>query len=177
MGDCTSLCDEEDDSMDNLVSLSFVNHDDDSDGSTDTPCVPPPKDDGSISSDNSLSLEDLSTEDCDEDHDDDVGLNVLEEIPQDDGDDEVNSMVEVELVEDDENCPHRIHCSDATPLSQRNRLRRRFRRSWSHPEWKPPLSCASMTPQQQLLEAPPTSSSLDLGSLFLGAVTGIDWWK
>mmetsp|Transcript_20105 Transcript_20105/g.50010 ORF Transcript_20105/g.50010 Transcript_20105/m.50010 type:complete len:524 (+) Transcript_20105:324-1895(+) len=136
--------DEEDAWMDKLVSLSFnssqENNADDEDSQND-----------SLSSDLSLSLDDLTQD----------GKLVETE--------EVSGIIEVELIEDDEKQEHshRIHCSEVFP---ENKFRRQ---SWS--------SARSLPDAAQLakLEARPTSvsfSSLELGDLFFGAVTGLDWW-
>jgi hypothetical protein len=186
--------------MDNLVSISFVhsqddsdvddtddnssivddeyeNDDDDDDSSSisSTSCASPPADDDSLNSDASLSLEAVLKSHIHSFHDEHEVL-----------------KIEVELVEGSADCDHelshRIHCSEhersTTILTTVGKHVRS--KSWSHPNLG---ACASLplTVASDLVEyssataanVTPTHnsfSSLELGNLFFGAVGGMEWW-
>jgi hypothetical protein len=187
--ECPSLCDEDDDEllMDKLVSLSFVHHDEDdeSDNDDDEECSTtsssPPNDDISWTSDTSLSLKDLAES------------NINDERLNSNSNQQQHPVVEVEveLIEGNDDQPHRIiYCSDdsgyvGTSVSQQRQQQQQhhFRqKSWSHPEWKLPLSCTSQLESSSLAAsahtAPPMSSSfasLELGGLIFGTLTGLYW--
>jgi len=210
--ECPSLCDEaaaeeEDDQfMDNLVSLSFVHSQDDSDVDDDiddnssivdneyenddddddsssissTSCASPPADDASLNSETSLSLEAV----------------LKSHIHYSFRDEHETLKIEVELVEGSADCDHelshRIHCSEherstttTTTLTVGSKQHLRSK-SWSHPNLG---ACASLplTAASDLVDyssaaaanATPTHSSfssLELGGLFFGAVSGMEWW-
>jgi hypothetical protein len=184
--ECPSLCDEDDDDlfMDKITSVSFADQDENDDNvdeecsttssiSSSTSCASPPRGDTSLTSVTSMSLEDLTESNK---HGDEERLN------------HSHPVVEVELIEGNDDQPHRIiYCYEQQQKQkQKENLRRK---SWSHPELKSPISCSSLPePSSQLeVSASPVSahgasamsssfSSLELGGLFFGAVTGLDWW-
>jgi len=189
---CPSLCDEEDeddDFMDKLVSLSYVNHDEDECEALDdnesptlssvtlsSRCkegLPPPKDDddSSVGSDSSLSLGDL------------VGIDIEDEA--------TNYQVEVELIEgNNDEQPHRIYCSNSGSCTTNSPRKAVHRHRGGYRTRSNSWSCSSMptpaSPQQQhhpqqhpLGLSPPkfsSFSSLELGRFFFGAATSQDWW-
>ena len=198
--ECPSLCDEEDEDeedefMDNLVSLSFVEREDDDDDDDDE------YDDrsnassstGGSESETSISLADLLFGPHDTEGDGHCQRSSEQQVE--------NSEVEIEFVEDDAERPHRIYWSSdpvhsvnadnekANSSSNNNNnngdavhhraLKRPSRsNSWSHPAITTrSSSSSSLTPAPVI---PPESSnksvvshssfsSLELGGLF-------DWW-
>ncbi len=149
--DCPSITNEEDEFMDRLISLSFCSDDNEAEQEEESTT--------SYVSEGSLLLEDLAQ------HDED---------PQ-----EVSGVVEVELVEGNEENPHRIYCSEVAPTVSNNKKAQN--KSWSHPDWTTTFSCNSLpsAAAQQKLVSPPTSasfSSLEMGGLVFDAVTRFDWW-
>lgn len=184
--ECPSLCDEDDGDlfMEKITSVSFADQDENDDDadeecsttssiSSSISCASPPRDDTSWTSDTSMSLEDFTENN---NYGDEERLN------------HSHPVVEVELIEGNDDQPHRIIYCYEHQQQQKPKPHVR-RKSWSHPEWKSPLSCASLPEASSQLEVSPSTasahgasamsssfSSLELGGLIFGAVTGLDWW-
>lgn len=146
---CPSLCDEDEDDddefMDNLISLSFVEHSDDNENDSDSSVSdeeeslsPDPSgpvfesqrtegslirgtadDNDSFGSDSSVSLADLFFEEH--------KRNSLQEQASE-------SEFEVELIEGNDEQPHKIYCSSERPSSTDQLTNNVRRNSWSHRE-------------------------------------------
>ena len=141
----SSSCSEDDEFMDKLINLSVVHRSYDEDDDKDdeeTSTL-------SSNSEESLKLVALSVENDDDDDDDDVDLNPHQEL-------EASGVVEVELIEGNEEQPHRIHCFDPETCRSSGNNRQRLTSS---------TSCSSLpllraTPSVLVESKPELSSSL-----------------